>query len=134
MAQKDGKLILVKLGSTTYAGQTDTDISFETDTIEVTTKTSTNGAKEYLPGEQGTTISFSGLQAIDAATDVNTLVADWKGRTVGTFVWGGAAAGSVNFTGSAFISSLNLTGNKNEGQGYSGTLQVTGDITVVTVS
>jgi TP901-1 family phage major tail protein len=134
MAQKDGKLILVKLGSTTYAGQTDTDISFETDTIEVTTKTSTNGAKEFLAGEQGTTISFSGLQAIDAATDVNTLVSDWKNRTVGSFVWGGVEAGNLNITGSAFISSLSLTGNKNEGQGFSGSLQVTGDVTILTVS
>jgi predicted secreted protein len=127
--QKDGKRILVKLGSATYAGQTDTSISLNTDVIDVTSKSSTGGFKEFLAGEQGATISFTGLQAIDGATDVDDLVDDYLAKTVGTFVWGAAGSGALTLTGQAFISQLTLTGAKNTGEGYSGTLQITGEIT-----
>jgi predicted secreted protein len=133
MAQKDGRFIVVKFGNTTYAGQTETSIDMSTDAIDVTTKTS-GGFKEYIPGEIGGTIAFSGLQAIDGATDVNELLGDWKAKTVGAFVWGASAVGSINITGQAFLSALNLTGTKNEGQGFSGTLQITGEISSVVVS
>jgi predicted secreted protein len=134
MAQKDGKFILFKFGNTTYSGQTETEMTIDVDEIDVTTKSSSNGAKEFLPGEHGFSITFSGLQAIDGNTDVSQLITDVKAKTIGAFVWGSNAVGSINITGNGFLTNISLTGTKNEGQGYSGTFRVTGDTTEVVVS
>jgi TP901-1 family phage major tail protein len=135
MAKLDGYDILVQTDAVAVVGQTGAGLDFVSDMIEITTKDS-NKFKEYLAGEKGGTITIDGLYDVDTgANNTEDVFANLLAGTEVTWKWGKyATAGDKYFTGSAFISSLNMSAPKNEAATYSMTLQVTGEFSIVTVT
>ena len=135
MAKLDGYDILVQTGGVTVVGQTGAGLYFLADMIDVTTKDS-NKFKEYLAGEKGGTITVDGLYDVTGGTNnTEDVFDDLIAGTEVTWKWGQfATAGEKYFTGSGFISSLNMSGPKNEASTYSITIQVTGEFEIVTVT
>lgn len=130
-----GNLIYIKWGSGTAAalvGLTDKSVSFESDMLETTDQQSSGGWKEFLPGEKGGTISFSGLYAEDASEGAVTMFADLTAGTLCDFKFG-EATGRVHWSGKGYIKSLEISGPKNDPMSYSGTIQVTGKPTQASV-
>ena len=135
MAKLDGYDILVQTGGVAVVGQQGTSLDFVSDMIDITTKDS-NKFKEYLAGEKGGTITIDGLYDVDTGNNnTEDVFASLLAGTEVTWKWGKyAAPGDKYFTGSAIISSLNMSGPKNEAATYSMTLQVTGEFEIVTVT
>ena len=135
MAKLDGYDILVQTGGVAVVGQQGTSLDFVSDMIDITTKDS-NKFKEYLAGEKGGTITIDGLYDVDTGNNnTEDVFASLLAGTEVTWKWGKyATPGDKYFTGSAIISSLNMSGPKNEAATYSMTLQVTGEFEIVTVT
>lgn len=129
----DGALVVVKLGGVQVSGLTDNSFSYAVDTFETTTKDS-NGHKEYKAGEDGATISFSGLNDPTGTLSGHDLIALAAAKNAVAFVYGATANGSKILTGNAIITKVELTDPKNDAAGVSGELQVTGLITSATLS
>ena len=127
-----GNLIYIKWGSGGMAGLTDKSVSFEADMMETTDQQSTDGWKEYIPGEKSATISFSGLYANNATVGGVSIFNDLTNGTKVTFYIGEKATGRYHWTGSGYIKSLEISGPKNDPMSYSGTIQVTGKPTTGT--
>jgi TP901-1 family phage major tail protein len=134
MAQKDGLRVLLNIGGSIYAGQTTAAFSASRDEIDVTTKDSVEQWKDFLMGEKEATISIDGIQAVDAANSAFTKIfTDFNDNTPLAFILGGATAGDQVLTGNGYVQAFDANMNKNEGEGYSATIRVTGKITVATL-
>jgi len=133
MAKQDGAVILLKLGTYYVTGVTDNSLDYSVDTFEVTTKDS-NGHKEYKAGEDGATMSLSGLTDPTGDLSASELVALAKAKGEVAFVYGALAAGSKIFVGSAILTKVGMTDKKNEARGFSCDLQVTGELTQTVVT
>jgi predicted secreted protein len=132
MAKEDGQLIKLSFEGTQINGLVTQGLDLTTDSIECTTKDS-NGVKEYLPGENGGTISCEGIIDDAATYSYSDLFAAWDAKTTGAFVYGGIVAGDLNYSGNAFITSLSRSDGKNEAKTWTATLQVTGTVAESTV-
>ena len=131
MAKVDGKNIRLKLDTVLLFGVTSTEISLEKDMIETTTFESA-GAKEYIAGEGGGTISAT-ILTDEAGTSGGTykdLFDSWKAGDVIAFIYGGTVTGDDIYSGNCIISSLSNNNTKNEASSANVTLQITGAITV----
>ena len=129
MAKKDGKTIFIQNASTTIVGQISGELSMTSDEIECTTKDSTNGAKEFLPGETGGTLSVEGLYDPAAAEGVSESIADLKAGTTFTFWIGSVVTSEQGWEGTGFFTELTLSAPKNEAATYSGSIRLTGELT-----
>jgi predicted secreted protein len=133
MACKDGSLILLKVGGTTLSGLLSNDFNYTVDTIECTTKDS-NRHKEYIAGEDGSTVDFECLYNPAGDYSLVELMAAAKAKVAVAFVIGGVVAGDETVSGNAIITSVAWSNGKNDISGISGSLQVTGDVTVGVVT
>jgi len=133
MSKMDGKNILLIIGSATVVGQISGGLAAAADMLDATTKDSTAGAKEYIGGETGWTISVEGLYDPAAAEGVSEALGYLKAGTVVTIKYGQTGSGETYFTGSALISGVNLDGPKNDLASYSLELQGSAVLTEATV-
>lgn len=129
MAKKDGKTIFIQKGSTTIVGQISGELSMSSDEIDTTTKDSTNGAKEFLPGETSGTVSVEGLYDPAAAEGVSEAITALTAGTTFTFWIGSVATGEQGWEGTGFFTELVLAAPKNEAATYNGTIRLTGELT-----
>ena len=129
----DGGLARLSVGGTIVTHLINCSISYSHDAREVTTKTSTSGAKDYLPGLTGWTLSGEAFFAEDSAysyTDIRALVAN---RTATTCEYGTSVSGDKVYNGSCYISSINRTsGNQGENETYTVEIQGTGTLAEAT--
>ena len=123
MASIDGKTILVQSGGVTIVGQVSGSLGMTGDMLDATTKDSTAGAKEYIGGETGWTISVEGLYDPAAGEQTNDAIDDLQAGTQVVLKYG-VLAGTY-WTGNGYISSVNLDGPKNDLASYS--LEIQGD-------
>ena len=133
MAKIDGKEVLLIIGSNTVTGQVSGSLGITADMLDKTTKDSTAGAKEYIGGETGWTLSIEGLYDPSATEGVSEAIGYLKAGTSLTVLFGQAGVGETYWGGSALISSVNLDGPKNDIASYSLELQGTGVLTEATV-
>lgn len=133
MACKNGSLILLKVAGTTLSGLLSNDFNYTVDTIESTTKDSA-GHKEFCAGEDGATVDFECLYNPAGDYSLVELMAAAQAKTAVAFVIGGVVAGDETISGSAIITSVSWSNGKNDASGISGSLQVTGAVTVGVVS
>ena len=128
----DGGLARLSVGGTVVTHLINCSISYSHDAREVTTKTSTIGAKDYLPGLTGWTLSGESYFAEDATygySDIRALIAN---RTAVQCQYGTTSAAGSNkiYKGDSYISSLNRTaGNQGESETYTIEVQGTGALT-----
>jgi TP901-1 family phage major tail protein len=123
---------------TKIANATSHSIDFTKDMIDVTNKDSA-GAKEFIAGEYGYTLSVEGIFENEASVSASGLsfkdiLTDCLAGTSVTVVFTTNVTGDDKWTGSAFFSALSLTAPNNDKATFTGTLQGTGAITAGTVS
>lgn len=133
MAKKDGTLLLVQIGGVTLTGLMDNSLDYVKDMIETTTKDSSKH-KSYIAGEDGWTISFSGLYDPTGTYGFKTILAAAKAGTAVTVIFGEITSAADYWTGSALFDAASLTAGKNDASGFSGSLQGTGDLTASTTA
>lgn len=133
MSKVDGARILMSVNGTNLVGLTDNSFDYSVDTFETTTKDS-NMHKEYLAGEDGATVNFSGLYDTSGSIGLKDLLDLAKAKTAIPIVHGYMVAGGLICSGYGIINSVSWTNGKNEASGFSGTIQMTGEITFATYS
>ena len=133
MALKNGTDIQLKINSSYLAAETDTSFSMACDMLDITTKSSTDAAKEYLAGETGGTISASGLYDPSQTMGANDIIALLQTRAAVTIYWGEATTAVDLFYCSGFISGVTINGSKNDPSNYSVDIQITGVVNETTI-
>ena len=108
-------------------------ISMNADTIDVSTKDSA-GYRELLGGQKSFSLSADGLMDFNSSgtdVEVDELFDQWDGRTAVTFTFtlASTAAGDYFYTGSGFITSIEVSGGTEDAPTYSATIEGTGALT-----
>ena len=129
MAKIVGKYLVVTVGTNIYTALRSSSLELAADMIDVTTADSTGGWKEYLTGELGGTISVEGLYDHAATDNFGSAFDDMVAGTPLVFKYGEVEGGTSYLTGSAIISSVSCSGDKNDASTYSITLQISGPVT-----
>jgi predicted secreted protein len=121
---------------TKIANATSNDFSITKDMIETTTKDSA-GAKEYIAGEYGYTMSVEGMFEEDASVGAGIswkeIITDLLAGTSVTIVMTSNVSGDLKLSGSAFFNELNLTAPQNDVATFTASIQGTGALTVGTI-
>jgi len=128
MAAIVGKYLVVHAGSNIYTALRSSSLELDNDMIDVTTADSTGGWREFLPGEKGGTITVEGLYDTTATEGFEEAADDLIAGTAITWKYGQVGAGETFWTGSGYISSCSISGDKNDGASYSLTIQITGAV------
>ena len=108
-------------------------ISMNVDTIDISTKDS-SGFRELLGGQKSFSLSPDGLMDFNSAgtvTEVDELFDQMFGRTAVTFTFGlsSPATGDYTYTGSGFITSLEVSGGTEDAPTYSVAIEGSGSLT-----
>lgn len=131
----DGGIARLSIGGTVVTHLINCSFNYSHEPREVTTKTSSAGAKEYKPGLTGWTMSGECFMAEDAAygrTDIETLITN---RTLVQCKYGSTVSGDLIYKGDAYITALNSTsGNQGENETFSVEIQGTGTLTKQTLT
>jgi predicted secreted protein len=122
---------------TKIANATSNDFSITKDMIETTNKDSA-GAKEYIAGEYGYTMSVEGMFEEDASVGAGIswkeIITDLLAGTSVTIVMTSNVSGDLKLSGSAFFNELNLTAPQNDVATFTASIQGTGALTVGTIT
>lgn len=105
-------------------------ISMNADTIDVSTKDSA-GYRALLGGQKSFSLSADGLMDFNSTgtdVEVDELFDQWDGRTAVTFTFTLATtnSGDYFYTGSGFITSIEVSGGTEDAPTYSATIEGTG--------
>ena len=121
---------------TKIANATSNDFSITKDMIETTNKDSA-GAKEYIAGEYGYTMSVEGMfeedTSVGAGISWEEIITDLLAGTSVTIVMTSNVSGDLKLSGSAFFNELNLTAPQNDVATFTASIQGTGALTVGTI-
>ena len=121
---------------TKIANATSNDFSITKDMIETTNKDSA-GAKEYIAGEYGYTMSVEGMFEEDASVGASIswkeILTDLLAGTSVTIVMTSNVTGDIKLSGAALFSNLSLSAPKNDVTTFTASIQGTGALTVGTV-
>tara|TARA_R100001440_G_scaffold22658_1_gene37014 strand:- start:534 stop:965 length:432 start_codon:yes stop_codon:yes gene_type:complete len=112
---------------------TSVSLSINADTIDVSTKDSA-GFRALIGGQKSFSLSADGLMdfaGVAADTEPDELFTQMMNRTAVTFVFGLAspASGDYTYSGSGFITSLELSGGMEDAPTYSVSIEGTGALT-----
>lgn len=126
------------VGSTTIADkiicETSSSLEISQDTIEVTCKDST--WKSYLSGEKSWSCPFEAVKDETAGSTQADIIDNILGTGAEVdvaLVYAPAGTIVSGYSGKAIVSSVTISGGKNEAATISGTLQGTGTLTKMTV-
>ena len=122
---------------TKIANATSNDFSITKDMIETTNKDSA-GAKEYIAGEYGYTMSVEGMFEEDASVGAGIswkeIITDLLAGTSVTIVMTSNVSGDLKLSGSAFFNDLKLTAPQNAVSTFTASIQGTGALTVSVIA
>ena len=113
-------------------------LSMNVDTIDISTKDSA-GFRDLLGGQKSFSLSADGLMDFNpttaADTEVDELTTQMLDRTAVTFTFTLAttATGDYYYSGSGFITSLEISAGTEDAPTYSCSIEGTGALTVTTV-
>ena len=110
-------------------------LSMNVDTIDISTKDS-EGFRDLLGGQKSFSLSADGLMDFASAgtsTDPDELFTNMMNRTSVTFTFALDVQSGYKYTGSAFITSLEVTGGVEDAPTYSVSLEGTGEISQTSV-
>ncbi len=128
MSVQNGDVLILQVGDVQLGALLSNSFNAASDMLDATTKDS-SGAKEYIAGEYGWGMSYEALYDPAASEGFSEALGYLKAGTSLDVYWGGLTASDPYFNGSALMSSVDLSGPKNEVASYSGELQGTGAIT-----
>jgi len=122
---------------TKIANATSNDFTIIKDMIETTNKDSA-GAKEYIAGEYGYTLSVEGMFEEDASVGAliswKEMITDLLAGTIVTIVMTSNVTGDLKLSGSAFFNDLKLTAPQNAVSTFTASIQGTGALTVSVIA
>jgi predicted secreted protein len=122
---------------TKIANATSNDFTITKDMIETTNKDSA-GAKEYIAGEYGYTMSVEGMFEEDASVGAliswKEIMTDLLAGTIVTIVMTSNVTGDLKLSGSALFNDLKLTAPQNAVSTFTASIQGTGALTVSVIS
>lgn len=122
---------------TKIANATSNDFTITKDMIETTNKDSA-GAKEYIAGEYGFTMSVEGMFEEDASVGASIswkeIMTDLLAGTVVTIVMTSNVTGDLKLSASAMFNDLKLTAPQNAVSTFTASIQGTGALTVSVIS
>jgi predicted secreted protein len=127
MAVKSGTTILLKLATQVVDASITQNLELMRDLLDVTTKDSTDNAKEKLAGEKDGNITIEGK--FDPATSNYTFADLYDAFNSGSsvaFIYGGTTTGDLVVTGNAVPSNFSWSGPKNDVSTWSCSLGITG--------
>jgi hypothetical protein len=136
---RDGKYVIVKVGSIEVLGQTSGSLEYSVDMLETTDKLSkdpTTGIthKTYIAGDRDGTISIE-FNTKDDADGFPALFALYAGQTTpATLIYGGTKPGDKFYTQTGWLSSLSTTDPMNAISTGSASFQKSGAPTEGTVT
>lgn len=114
---------------------TSCSLSLNADTIDISTKDSL-GFRDLLGGQKSFSLSADGLMdfaSTGSTTDPDELFTNMMNRTSVTFTFALDVQSGYKYTGSAFITSLEISGGVEDAPTYSVSLEGTGAITQTAV-
>ena len=108
-------------------------LSMNVDTIDISTKDS-SGFRDLLGGQKSFSLSADGLMDFNSAgtdTEVDELFDQMFGRTAVTFTFtlAATATGDYTYSGSGFLTSLEISGGTEDAPVYSCTIDGSGTLT-----
>ena len=122
---------------TKIANATSNDFTITKDMIETTNKDS-GGAKEYIAGEYGFTMSVEGMfeedGSVGASISWKEIITDLLAGTVVTIVMTSNVTGDLKLSASAFFNDLKLTAPQNAVSTFTASIQGSGALTVSTIA
>ena len=122
---------------TKIANATSNDFTITKDMIETTNKDSA-GAKEYIAGEYGYTMSVEGMfeedGSVGALISWKEIITDLLAGTSVTIVMTSNVAGDLKLSGSALFNDLKLTAPQNAVSTFTASIQGTGALTVSVIA
>jgi hypothetical protein len=127
MSVQNGDVLILNIGGVQVGALLSNSFNAAADMLDATTKDSA-GAKEYISGEYGWGMSFESLYDPAATEGFSEALGYVKAGTSLDVYWGGVTAADIYYNGAALMSSVDLSGPKNEVSSYSGELQGTGVI------
>lgn len=138
MAIFNGTNLILKVQATTGSADKfklmhsqNVSLSYNVDTIDVTNKDS-GGNRTLLGGTKSYSLSADGLMDFVSAgttTDVDELFTQARDREPVSFTFGLATPAGYTYTGSGFITSLEISGGTEDAPTYSVTIEGSGDLT-----
>ena len=143
MAIFNGTDLILKVSPSSTAGTPDTpvklmhsqnvSISMNVDTIDISTKDS-SGFRDLLGGQKSFSLSADGLMdfaGVAGDTEVDELFDQMFNRTAVTFTFGLASTttGDYTYSGSGFITSLEVSGGTEDAPTYSVSIEGSGALT-----
>jgi TP901-1 family phage major tail protein len=141
MAIFNGTDLVLTLSSTSGGSEfktlhaTSCSISMNVDTIDVSTKDSA-GFRDLIGGQKSFSLSADGLMdftSTGSTTDPDELFTQMMNRTAVTFTFALATPAGYKYTGSGFITSLEITGGVEDAPTYSVSLEGTDAITQTSI-
>jgi len=141
MAIFNGTDLVLTLSSTSGGSEfktlhaTSCSISMNVDTIDVSTKDSA-GFRDLIGGQKSFSLSADGLMdftSTASTTDPDELFTQMMNRTAVTFTFALATPAGYKYTGSGFITSLEITGGVEDAPTYSVSLEGTDAITQTSI-
>ena len=122
-----GKEVVLKFGGTTVINQTNSSLKQIMAMRDVTTKDS-NNSKESRPTIKSRTFDIKGLLP-QYSTAFSTYQAAYAAGTIGAWQFGSGFTGEPYWSGSGYFTALNFDAPQDGNVEYSGTIEVTGDVT-----
>jgi TP901-1 family phage major tail protein len=105
-------------------------LTYNVDTIDITNKDS-SGNRTLLGGTKSFSLSADGLMdfvSTASTTDVDELFTSSRNRTAVTFTFALSTPAGFTYTGSGFITSLEISGGTEDAPTYSVSIEGSGDI------
>lgn len=133
---KKGEEIILKIEDQLFAGITSHDFDYSRDMIETTDMNTASGTRTYTVGRGGATMSVEGLHkpGESGKDDFFTLLAAAQAGSEVSLYRGSENATEKYLTMQCLISGVSNKSSDNQAANYSCNLQVTGAITISTVS
>lgn len=141
MAIFNGTDLVLTLSSTSGGSEfktlhaTSCSISMNVDTIDVSTKDSA-GFRDLIGGQKSFSLSADGLMdftSTASTTDPDELFTQMMNRTSVSFTFALATPAGYKYTGSGFITSLEITGGVEDAPTYSVSIEGTDAITQTSI-
>jgi len=126
----NGSLLSIKVDGNKILNSTSCSLSLSADTPEATTKDS-GGFQDLIVGVKSGEISFEGLVAYDSGSgsQIGDISDELISGTQVTWEFSTDVSGDDKYSGSGFISSIEITADMESPVSYSGTIVTTGTIT-----
>jgi len=126
-----GNKVGIYVDDTLIACATSATLDLTTNLVDSTCKDN-NGQEQVSPGQKSWSMGLDGNLAFDSSYGWSDLVAAWESATLLTVKWGTDETGDENYSGSAYIDSLNASAPLNEITTYTVNFRGTGTLTVGT--